>query len=185
MDTWCSIRYILEVCVSWRSLHRSYFILIRSMWCRFWCATSSLYSSIWQPTRARRFEFLFGKRFEVETSRTIDGNKFVKYLLNWCPVSLIFHSSELCKIMLSRPSRPFSNITIFQYPKLLESVIPFVTTDPTPNMITVSTGIPPNTKIIKYFNDFATNLHDISLKVDNLYVGLKKVVTDVIEDNME
>ena len=50
--------------------------------------------------------------------------------------------------------------------------------------MTVATGIPPNTKIVKYFNDFATNLHDILLKLDNLYVNLKKFVTDVIEENI-
>ena len=51
--------------------------------------------------------------------------------------------------------------------------------------MTVATSITTHTKIIKDVNQFATNLHNISLKVDNLYVGLKKVVTDVIEDNME
>ena len=94
---------------------------------------------------------------------------------------MIFHSSELRTIMSSRPSHPFSNIMISQNPKLLESLITLVTTYPTPNMITVATGIPPHTKIKNDLNDFATKLHDLSLKVDNNYVGLKKVVTDDIE----
>ena len=57
-------------------------------------------------------------------------------------------------------------------------------TYPTPNVINVSTGIPPHTKIIKYLNTFATKLHDLSSKVDNIYVGLQDVVSDVIEENM-
>ena len=40
-------------------------------------------------------------------------------------------------------------------------------------------------KIIKYLNEFATKLHDMSSKVYNFYVCLNKVVSDTIEDNME
>ena len=50
------------------------------------------------------------------------------------------------------PSKPFLtlyNIPILQNPELLESLTPLVTTDPTPNVITVVTGIPPHTQIIK------------------------------------
>ena len=72
----------------------------------------------------------------------------------------------------------------FQNPKLLESSITLVKTYPTPNVMTVATSIPPNTEIIKYLNGFATKLHDISSKVDNLYVGLKKFLIYVIEENM-
>ena len=87
-------------------------------------------------------------------------------------------------MILSRPSHPFSNIPIFQYPKLLESLIPLVKTYPTPNMMTVATGIPPHTNIIKELNCFATKLHDLSSKVNNIYVGLRKVIIDAIEYNM-
>ena len=87
-------------------------------------------------------------------------------------------------MMSSRPSYPFSNIQIFQNPKLLESLIPLVTTDPMPNVMTFATGIPSHTKIIKDLNDSLKKLHNMSSKVDNLYVGLKKVVTDRIEEKM-
>ena len=53
-----------------------------------------------------------------------------------------------------------------------------------PNVMTVATGIPSHTQIIKYLKDFKTKLHDILLKVYNIYVGLKKVVTDAIEEKM-
>ena len=59
-----------------------------------------------------------------------------------------------------------------------------MTTDPKPNTMTVATGIPPHTKIIRYLNDFATKLHNLSSKVYNLYVNLRKVVTYAIEENM-
>ena len=93
--------------------------------------------------------FCFGKIIEVESARKSDENNCFKALLLWCLGSLIFHSYELCTIMSSRPSCPFYNIPIFQNPKLLESLITLVTTYPTPNVMTVGTGIPPNTKIIK------------------------------------
>ena len=51
--------------------------------------------------------------------------------------------------------------------------------------MTAATGIPPPTEIIKDLNEFATKLHDLSSKVDNIYVGLMNVVTDEVEDNME
>ena len=44
------------------------------------------------------------------------------------------------------------------------------------NVMTVATGIPPHTKIIKDLNEFATKLHYISSKVGNIYVYFKKVV---------
>ena len=46
------------------------------------------------------------------------------------------------------------------------------------------TGILPHTTIIKYLNEVLAKLRDILLKVDNFYVGLKKVVLDVIEEKM-
>ena len=69
----------------------------------------------------------------VETARTSDVNTFVKSLLSWYLTSLIFHLSGFCTMMSSRPSYPFSDTPIFQNPKVLESLIPLVTTDPTPN----------------------------------------------------
>ena len=53
-----------------------------------------------------------------------------------------------------------------------------------PNVITVATGVPPHTKIIKDLNEFATKLHYLSSKLDNIYVGLNRVVSGAIEDNM-
>ena len=50
--------------------------------------------------------------------------------------------------------------------------------------MTVPTGIPSHKKIIKDLNEFSTKLHDISLNIDNIYVGLNKVVSDTIGDNM-
>ena len=53
------------------------------------------------------------------------------------------------------------------------------------NVMDVATGITtPYTKIIKDLNQFSTQLHYLSLKVDNIYVCLKKVVSDLIEDKM-
>ena len=46
------------------------------------------------------------------------------------------------------------------------------------------TGILPHTKIIKDLNEVLAKLHDLLLKVDNFYVGLKKVVLNVIEEKM-
>ena len=59
-----------------------------------------------------------------------------------------------------------------------------MTTYTTPNVTTVATGITPHTKIIKDLNEFATKLHDFSSKVDDIYVGSKKVVSDAIEEKM-
>ena len=59
-----------------------------------------------------------------------------------------------------------------------------MTTDPTPNVMTIATGIPPHTRFIKDLNYFESKLHDLSLKVDNLYVGLKNTESDIIEDKM-
>ena len=56
-----------------------------------------------------------------------------------------------------------------------------MTKNPTPNVMTVSTGITPQTKTIKELNGFSKKLHDMSSKADNIYVGLKKFVTYVIE----
>ena len=123
----------------------------------------------------------FGKIIEVETAIKSDGNKFVKELPSQCLESLIFNSCELCTMMSSRPTHPFSNIPIFQNSKLLESLVLLVTTYPIPNVMTGAIGIPPQTKIIKYLNEFATKLNDLSSKVENLYVGLKKAVSDAIE----
>ena len=51
-------------------------------------------------------------------------------------------------------------------------------------MITVATGITPHTKIVKYLNESEKKLHDLSSKVENIYVCLKKFVSDAIEENM-
>ena len=52
------------------------------------------------------------------------------------------------------------------------------------NVMTAATGIPPPTEIIKDLNEFATKLHDLSSKVDNIYVCLNEVVSDEIEKKM-
>ena len=48
----------------------------------------------------------------------------------------------------------------------------------------VATGISPHTKIIKYLIEFATKLHDMSSKADNIHICLKKVVSGAIEEKM-
>ena len=47
--------------------------------------------------------------------------------------------------------------------------------------MTFAACIPPHTNIIKYLNDFETKLHYMSSKVDNIYVCLKKVVSNETE----
>ena len=88
-------------------------------------------------------------------------------------------------MMSSSNSHPFYNITISQNPKLLESIITFVATYPTPNMMTVATGITPHRKIIKDLNCFVTKLHYLSSKVENIYAYLKRVLLDEIEEKTE
>ena len=68
--------------------------------------------------------------------------------------------------------------------KLLETLITLVTTDPTPNVMTIATGIPPHTIFIKDLNYFESKLHDLSLKVDNLCICLNNVLSDAIEKKM-
>ena len=50
--------------------------------------------------------------------------------------------------------------------------------------MTIATGIPPHTRFIKDLNYFESKLHDLSLKVDNLYLGLNNIKSDIIEDKM-
>ena len=63
--------------------------------------------------------------------------------------------------MSSMTSRTFPNIQIFHNPKLLESLITCFSIYPTPNVMTVVTGITPNKQIITDLNAFATKLHDL------------------------
>ena len=51
--------------------------------------------------------------------------------------------------------------------------------------MTIAADILSHTKIIKDLNDFSKKLHDISSKVENLRVCLKKVLSGAIEENME
>ena len=66
----------------------------------------------------------------------------------------------------------------------MESLIPLVTTDPTPNVMTIATGIPPHIKLIQDFNYFASKLHDLLSNLEILYVGLNNIESDVIEEKM-
>ena len=67
-----------------------------------------------KPLMQEGLNFCFGKIIEIETARTSDGNSFVVALLSRCISSFIFHSSKLRTILSTKPSRLFSNITIFK-----------------------------------------------------------------------
>jgi hypothetical protein len=65
-------------------------------------------------------------------------------LLLRCLSSLVFHADALLEVMVKFPGHDFTKISIFHDGELLDGLKKLVTTDPTPVVMTVATGIPPH-----------------------------------------
>ena len=65
-------------------------------------------------------------------------------LLLRCLPSLVFHSDSLLEVMVKFPGHHFTKISILHDRQLLDGLKKLVTTDPTPEVMTVATGIPPH-----------------------------------------
>jgi hypothetical protein len=65
-------------------------------------------------------------------------------LLLRCLPSLVFHSDALLEVMVRFPGHDFTKISILHDRELLDGLKKLVTTDSTPEVMTVATGIPPH-----------------------------------------
>jgi hypothetical protein len=65
-------------------------------------------------------------------------------LLLRCLPSLVFHSDALLEVMVKHPGHDFAKISILHDRELLDGLKKLMTTDPTPEVMTVATGMPPH-----------------------------------------
>jgi hypothetical protein len=93
-------------------------------------------------------------------------------LLLRCLPSLVFHSGALLEVMVEHPGHDFAKISILHDRELLDGLKKLVTTDQTPEVMTVATGIPPHvgmaqqlgkildvlTDLVKQFGEHGSNL---------------------------
>jgi hypothetical protein len=93
-------------------------------------------------------------------------------LLLRCLSSLVFHSDALLEVMVKFPGHDFTKISILHDLELLDGLKKLVTTDPTPGVMTVATGIPPHvgtaqqlakilnvmTELVQKFGEHSNNL---------------------------
>ena len=86
-------------------------------------------------------------------------------LLLRCLASLIFHSGALMEVMVKHPGHDFSKISILQHDhELLDGLKELVTTDPTPEVMTVATGMPPHVGTAQQLSKVLNVLTDLVSK---------------------
>lgn len=66
-----------------------------------------------------------------------------KGVLIRCLASMVYHHNWMSKFISKNPSHPFSTLSLFQYPELVQQLSSKVTTEVTPSM-PLATGIPPH-----------------------------------------
>ena len=84
------------------------------------------------------------KGMEMTSGTTINEHPdFVPILLR-CFACIVFHGDKLIEQMTSRPGYDLNNLRILHNRELLNGLFLLVTTEPTEDVLTVPTGIPPH-----------------------------------------
>lgn len=127
----------------------------------------------------------FGNIYRIEHDQNNEGNSFVKGILGRCLASLVYHADELQSLIAKRgDTHPFNNLTLLQHPTLLEQLKLLVTTEPTENIMSKATGVPPHTETIKELRTIIDMFLDFKQKWEEGFESLKNVVNDAIEQKM-
>ena len=107
------------------------------------------------PHVNRAMQMLFGN---IISSIPDDGNSFLKAILFRLLASLVYHEASLRELIATKSGHPFGNISLLRDTVLLAQLKPLVTIEPTPNILSNPTGLPPHTICLK-------KLHDLTILV--------------------
>jgi hypothetical protein len=101
-------------------------------------------------------------------------------LLLRCLSSLVFHSNALLEVMVKFPGHDFTKIYILHDRELLEGLKKLVTTDRTPGVMTMATGIPPRVgtaqQLAKILNVMTELVQKFGEHGDNLMVAVEEAL---------
>jgi len=98
-------------------------------------------------------QLLYGN---IITSIQDENKSFLKGILLRLLASLVYHEGKLREIIATKSGHPFGNIRLLRDTALLAHLKPLVTIEPTQNILSVSTGLPPHTVCIKKLHDITT-----------------------------
>jgi hypothetical protein len=101
-------------------------------------------------------------------------------LLLRCLSSFVFHSDALLEVMVKFPSHGFTKMYILHDRELLDGLKKLVTTDPTPGVMTVATGIPPHVgtaqQLAKILDVITELVQEFGEHGDNLMVAVEEAL---------
>jgi hypothetical protein len=96
-------------------------------------------------------------------------------MLLWCLACIVYQSKSILATMVANPGpHDFSKISIFHDQDLLHDLCPLVTTEPTPEVMAMPTGIPPHIEL-------ACQLKEIMNTVSEIFINLRDQTAQIIE----
>ena len=98
-----------------------------------------------------------------------------------CLASIIYHSEDLIKIMISNPLHDFNKISILNKKDLLLELKELVTVEPTPGVIETPSGIPPHIEVAVMMQKVMNKSYEIFSTIQNQTMILIQAVKDAIE----
>ena len=107
--------------------------------------------------------------------------EFVPILIR-CLASIVYHSTNLIKCMLSQPGRHFLNkVAILHHHELLNNLKRFVTIEPTPGVMEKPTGIPPHIEIGSQLATLISDVKGLISKTGKQTTELVGAISDAME----
>ncbi len=104
-----------------------------------------------------------------------------------CLACIIYHVDSLLEVMVMNPGHDFSKLAILHDPQLIAELKPLVTTEPTPGIMTMATGIPPHIELanqVQKVLDVTTNLmSNFGAQTDGIINAVKAAIEEKAWDS--
>ena len=96
--------------------------------------------------------------------------------------SLVYHSDEIRAVIAECDGHPFSNINLFKEVQVLEELKNIVTLDPTPDVCSMPTGIPPHVHQMKIAKAIWSSLQEMKEMQKTMVDEIKVAVKQALEE---
>jgi hypothetical protein len=99
-----------------------------------------------------------------------------------CLACIVHHSASILATMVGNSGHDFSKISILHDPDLLRDLRPLVTTDPTPGIMAMVTGIPPHVELACQLKEILDNALELVVNIRDQTSRITEAVKTAIDE---
>ncbi len=105
-------------------------------------------------------------------------------LLLWCLAWIVHHSESILATMVANPWQDFSNILLLHDQDLLCDLHPLMTTDPTPEVMAMPSGIPPHMELVSQLKEKLNKVSEVVISFRDQTVQITEAVKTAIDTKL-